>query len=228
MNVRGTILLTNKSIKKMKAIVIGATGATGREIVNLLLKDSNFSNVSCFVRTTPNIKHEKLTIHKINFSKISEYKNLIAADVIFSALGTTVKNAGSKKQQYLVDYTYQYEFAKIASENGVGLFSLVSSSGANENSPFFYPKIKGSLEEAVKKLNFNKIQIFQPPVLIRQSDLIRSGEKSVIKALRIFNKLGILKSQKPLAVENLASKMISEVLLKNQDRTKTYGPKDLQ
>lgn len=91
----------------MKAIVIGATGATGREIVNLLLKDSNFSNVSCFVRTPPNIKHEKLTIHKINFSKISEYKNLIAADVIFSALGTTVKNAGSKKQQYLVDYTYQ-------------------------------------------------------------------------------------------------------------------------
>ena len=65
-------------------------------------------------------------------------------------------------------------------------------------------------------------------MLIRQSDLIRSGEKSVIKAIRIFNKLGILKSQKPLAVENLASKMISEVLLKNQDRTKTYGPKDLQ
>ena len=86
---------------------------------------------------------------------------------MFSALGTTLKEAGSKEKQYLVDYNYQFEFAKIAYENRVHFYSLVSSYGANENSNFHYMKIKGRLEESIKKINFKKIQIFQPPSLIR-------------------------------------------------------------
>ena len=105
----------------------------------------------------------------------------IVFDYLFSCLGTTLKEAGSKEKQYLVDYTYQYEFAKIAAENGVPTYSLISSTGANENSPFFYPKIKGKLEQAIKKLSFKSIQIFQPPTLIRQEGLIRMGEKIGIK-----------------------------------------------
>ena len=69
-------------------------------------------------------------------------------------MGTTLKDAGSKENQFLVDYTYQYEFAKIAAENGVSNYSLVSAQGANSSSSFFYPKIKGELEESIKKLNF--------------------------------------------------------------------------
>ena len=104
--------------------------------------------------------------------------------MLFSCLGTTLKDAGSKDKQFLVDYTYQYEFAKVASENDVSIYSLVSSTGANENSLFFYPKIKGKLEEAVKKLPFNTIHIFQPPTLIRQKELIRIGEKIGIKIFK--------------------------------------------
>ena len=78
---------------------------------------------------------------------------------------------------------------KLASENGVANYSLVSSIGANAKSLFFYPKIKGALEEAVKKLNFKKIDIFQP-MLIRQPDLMRAGEKSGIKFLNLINKIG--------------------------------------
>ena len=142
-------------------------------------------------------------------------------------MGTTKKDAGGKKEQYLVDYTYQYEFAKIASENRVANYSLVSSNGANANSSFFYPKIKGELEESVKKLNFKKIDIFQPPMLIRQSDLMRSGEKSGIKFLNTVNKIGVLKSQKPLNVKDLAVKIVSFAMLKNQFGVTTYQPKDL-
>jgi len=214
-------------MKKLHGLVLGGTGATGQELVKLLLKDSNFSKVSIFVRRTLNIEHKKLTTHKIDFSRLNEYKELVAGDILFSALGTTKKDAGSKNQQYLVDYTYQYEFAKMASENGVTHYSLVSSVGANEKSLFFYPKIKGALEEAVKGLKFNKIQIFQPPALIRQPDLIRAAEKSGLKILKKLNKIGILKSLKPLLVADLAIKMISEALLKKPDRTTTYKPKDL-
>ena len=214
-------------MKNLHALVIGATGATGRELVQLLLKDDEFSQVTIFVRTAPNIKHEKLKIQEIDFKYLGKNKDLINGDILFSALGTTKKDAGGKDQQYEIDYTYQYEFAKIAAENGVGQFSLVSSVGANAKSSFFYPKIKGALEEAVKKLDFQKIDIFQPPMLIRQPDLMREGEKTGIKILNKLNKIGILKSQKPLAVEALAEKMLKIAKTPSKDKATTFLPKDL-
>ena len=214
-------------MKKLHALVLGASGATGRELLKLLLDDSNLNQVSIFVRTDPKISDKKLTIHKIDFAKLEEYKDLIKGDILFSALGTTKKEAGGKKEQYLVDYTYQYEFAKMASDNGVTNYSLVSSTGANSNSSFFYPKIKGELEESVKKLNFKKIDIFQSPMLIRQPDLMRSGEKSGIKFLNAVNKIGVLKSQKPLNVKDLALKMIKEALNIREERITTFTTKDL-
>ena len=214
-------------MKKLHALVLGASGATGRELVQLLLDDSNFEKVSIFVRAVPKTSVEKLKIHKIDFTQLNKYRDLINGDILFSALGTTKKDAGGKKEQYLVDYTYQYEFAKMAAENGVANYSLVSSTGANAKSLFFYPRIKGALEEAVKKLNFKKIDIFHPPILIRQPDLIRAGEKSSIKFLNAINKIGFLKSQKPLNVKDLALKIVSFAKLKNQCGVTTYQPKDL-
>ena len=216
-----------KSMRDLHALVLGATGATGKEIINLLLNDDAYSKVSIFVRRKPNIEHNKLMVYEIDFSKLSSYQDLINGDVLFSALGTTRKEAGGLKQQYLVDYTYQYEFAKMASDNGVSNYSLVSSTGANEKSFFFYPKIKGNLEESIKKLKFKKIQIFQPPMLIRQPELMRSSEKKGIKFLEGLNAIGLMKSQKPLLVSTLARKMIIESKLEKRGHPEIYKPKDI-
>ena len=213
--------------RKLHALILGATGATGKELVKELLNNPNFYKISVFGRRVPDIDNKKLFKYKINFSELNKIKKLLSGDILFSALGTTLKQAGGKKQQFLVDYTYQYEFAKIAVENGTKNYSLVSSTGADKNSFFFYPKIKGELEESIKKLPFNKIQIFQPPTLIRQSHLARRGEKIGIKVFNRLNKIGLFKSQKPLPVKILAKIMIDAALSKNSDRLEIFSTQDI-
>ena len=67
-----------------------------------------------------------------------------------------------------MDHDYQYRFAEAARENGVGTLLLVSSMNASLKSPFFYARMKGELEEAVRKLGFPGLMIFRPPSLIRK------------------------------------------------------------
>ena len=215
------------SMDKQHALVLGATGATGRELVKQLLAQPAFASVSIFVRKKPDFEDDKLKVHEIDFLKLKSYQNLIFGDVLFSALGTTLKDAGTKSKQYEVDYTYQYEFAKMASINRVSQYSLVSTYGANKDSWFFYLKTKGALEEKIKKLPFKSIKIYQPPTLIRQADLLRTSEKRGICILNTLNRLGILRSQKPLSVSVLARKMIDQALLIKEGRT-TYLPKDIK
>ncbi len=214
-------------MNKKHALVIGATGASGQEIVNFLLKDPNYDIVNIFVRRKIERTDVKLNVYVIDFSQLHLYKDLIKGDILFSALGTTIKNAGSKDKQYLVDYTYQYEFAKIASENGVDTLSLISTIGANKKSAFFYPKIKGKLEESVKLLPFKKIQIYQPPSLIRQVELIRFGEKVSVKLFQWLNSVGLFKSLRPMSVSFLASKIVSNSHLIKKDRVTTFKPIDI-
>ena len=93
----------------LTAIVIGATGLVGSELVQQLLDDERFSLVKIFVRRSFGKQHPKLEEHIIDFDKIHEWGHLVSGDVLFSALGTTLKQAGGKEAQYRIDYNYQYD-----------------------------------------------------------------------------------------------------------------------
>ncbi|SEM84274.1 NAD(P)H-binding [Chryseobacterium taichungense] len=198
----------------MKALVIGATGATGKDLVNQLLQDKDFEEVSIFVRKPVDIHNEKLKVHVVNFENPEEWKSKVQGDVAFSCLGTTLKAAGSKEAQKKVDFDYQYEFAKAAKENNVTDYILVSAYGANPKSKIFYSKMKGELEEAVKKLHFEKITIFKPGMLERK-DSDRTGEVLGSRIIKFANKLGLLESQKPLPTDILAKAMINSSKIKS-------------
>ncbi|WP_332021421.1 NAD(P)H-binding protein, partial [Kaistella sp.] len=159
----------------MKALVIGATGATGKDLVSQLLTDKGYDEVNVFVRRPLAVENPKLKTHIVNFDKPEEWKDLVKGDVAFSCLGTTLKAAGSKEAQRKVDYEYQYNFAKAAKENEVEDYILVSSYGANPKSKLFYSRMKGELEQSIKDLHFNKLTIFQPGMLERR-DSERTGE----------------------------------------------------
>lgn len=192
----------------MKALIIGATGATGKDLVTQILSDEQFEEIHVFVRQDVNIQHDKLNVHIVDFDKIEAWKADLQGDVLFSALGTTIKQAGSQKEQWKVDYTYQYEVAKAARENGVKTMALVSSAWATADSKVFYTRMKGQLEEDVKKLGFRSLFIMRPPSLIRKvTD--RLGENVSVKILMALNKIGLLRSIRPLPTTQLAHAMIT-------------------
>jgi len=110
-------------------------------------------------------------------------------------------------EQWKIDYDYQYQFAKAARENQVKNYVLVSSQGASAKSRVFYTKMKGQLEDAVIKLQFPLLSIFNPPILIRHNS-DRLGEKIGVNIIKVFNKIGLLLSLKPLSTRMLAQAMI--------------------
>ena len=211
----------------MKALIIGATGATGTELTKQLLEQEEFTEVHAFVRNVPKINHPKLNVHKVDFNEINTWSEKLKGDVLFLAMGTTLKTAGSKEAQYKVDVTYQFETAKAAANNNVPKLILVSSIGANHKSIFFYPKIKGLLEEKVKKLNFKYIYILRPPVLDRGEDMMRANEKKTIAFIKRFNKIGLLASQKPMTTLLLANKMILLATKETTNKTISLEAKEI-
>ena len=194
----------------MKAIIIGGTGATGKEVVKQLLEDGRFDTVTALVRRPYFDPHPKLTEIVVDFENLANHADAIRGDIAFSCLGTTLKDAGSKDAQWRVDHDYQLEFARIAHANGVESFILLSAFGADAKSRIFYSRMKGTLEENLKQLDFQHLLILHPGG-IERPDSTRTGEKTMIKILKAFNAIGLFTGYAPLHTTRLAKAMIASV-----------------
>lgn len=190
----------------MKAIVIGATGAVGKDLVEELLSRREYEKIITFTRRPLDIKSEKIESYIIDFDRPSDWAHLVKGDVLFSALGTSLKQAGSKEAQYRIDHDYQLSFAKAARENGVPHVVLVSSLGANRSSSMFYLKLKGLIERDVEALQFPQLSILRPPSLIRKHAK-RPAETVSVKLFLLANALGLFKTMAPVPTEAVARKM---------------------
>lgn len=146
----------------MKAIVIGGTGLVGRHIINELILHPGIREILVFTRRPLDLANIKVVNVIVDFDKIKEWEHEIQGDILFSALGTTLKDAGSKEAQYKVDHDYQYAVARAADKNKVKTYVLISSVNANPASKFFYLKMKGELEGKVMGLKFSSINIVRP------------------------------------------------------------------
>ena len=191
----------------MKALVLGATGAIGKDLVSQLLQDEAFDRVDIFVRREVPASSDKLVVHVVDFDHPEQWGGELTGDVLFSTLGTTIRAAGSQPAQWKVDYTYQLQAAQSARKNGVPVYALVSSVGADAKSMIFYSKMKGALDRDVQALGFEGCFILRPPSLIRKgSD--RLGEKIGVVALRAFNAIGLMRNFTPMPTEAVAAAMI--------------------
>jgi len=194
-----------------KAILIGATGLIGSELLKQLLADSNYSEVKVLARRSTNLEHPKLKEVLLNFDDLEHYKSELVGDVLFSTMGTTLKKAGSQDAQYKIDYTYQYNTAKLAANNGVKKLVLLSSYGANASSKMFYSKIKGELDKAVQKLNFESITIIRPSMLVGDRKEFRLAEKILTPIMYAFSWVPGIKKFRPIRDIVVGKAMINSV-----------------
>lgn len=191
------------------AIVIGATGLVGSALLQLLLADNRFSKVIVLGRSKTGVNGAKLEEHLIDFGKPQLWKQYVQGDVLFSCLGTTMKQAGGKDAQYRVDYTYQFAVASIAAENKVPVYVLVSSVGADPDSRFFYAQMKGQLDDGVSRLPFESINILRPGLLYGPRKQKRAGEGAGVIIVKAFNAIGLFKKYTPIASKTVAQAMIA-------------------
>lgn len=198
------------------AIVAGATGLIGSELLQLLLDTDYYTTVVSLTRSELDFKHEKLLQIVIDFDRIDEVKELLGATDIYCCLGTTMKKAGSKEAFRKVDYDYPLQLAKLALENESKQFFLVTALGADSSSMFFYNQVKGELEDEVKKLDYPSVHIFQPSLLLGAREEQRTGEqiaKAISKGIS-FALAGPLKKYKPIEANTVATAMYKKAMEK--------------
>jgi uncharacterized protein YbjT (DUF2867 family) len=195
-----------------KAIVIGATGVVGREVVKTLSLCDEISEIITFTRREYEFNSPKVINYVIDFDEIDNYADLVEGEFLFSCLGTTKSQVGSIEKQRIVDFSYQLKFAQVAATNGVHHYLLVSSPGADELSSNPYLKMKGDLDTAVNALDFASINLFKPMLIDGKRDDSRPAERLGVLLTQPLKYIpGLKKYQKIKGIE-IAQKMVYEAL----------------
>lgn len=191
------------------ALIIGATGMVGSSLLLKLVASDDYNRVVAFVRKSTGISHSKLTEFVVNFDDITEWATHIQGDVLFSCMGTTLRDAGSKSEQFRVDFEYQYNVARAAAGNGVKQYLLVSSAGASAGSANFYLATKGKLDDAVRQLTFEQCVVLRPGQLYGNRQHKRPAENYALRLMFLANRAGLFQKYRPIHAGEVADALIS-------------------
>lgn len=202
--------------KKLKAIVIGGTGAVGRELVDELLKSLEYDLITIFVRRIID-RWEKLTPEQTKKLKIVKVENLdflgetkeelakrfegVQYDVLFNCLGSRVGRGDEEFKK--VDYTYVVQSCEVCEKMGINHYSNCSAAQTNKNSWFTYMKVKGEAEEEIQKKNVNYISIMKPGIILNRDNDDRLGE-SIMKYIPFMDKIAAKDIGKAMMLDDIA------------------------
>jgi uncharacterized protein YbjT (DUF2867 family) len=204
-----------------KAIVIGGSGLVGRLLLLQLASSGHYQTIYAVVRKSfdlfsyssmSDIPHS--SVQWIEISDFDQLKTVLAkidltdADA-FSALGSTLKQAGSEAAFYQIDHDYNLAFAQITHQQGARHLLLVSAMGANEASLIYYNRVKGALESDVQQIGFEKISIFRPSLLMGNRTHENRLAESVAQKLFTISQsiLPATFSSRPIEAERVAIAM---------------------
>ena len=210
------------------ALVFGASGMIGSHLVRELKYHVSFSSIEAFIRKPMDYNHLTVNEHIIDFSRLDEYAHLIKGDDLFICLGTTIRKAGSVKKMEEIDRDLPIRIAQIAYVNGVTRVAVVSSMGANPLSRNYYLRIKGEMEEGIRKIPFNQIVIARPSILFGRRKEFRFGELigNVFMTVFGFFLVGNARKYRGINGHTVAIAMIA--LIKSLHRQIVYQSDELQ
>jgi uncharacterized protein YbjT (DUF2867 family) len=206
-----------------KAIIAGASGLIGSSLLDILLHEPGFDEVLILVRKELPVQHIKLKQLVIDFDRLKDYAADITGEAFFSCLGTTMKKTPDLSVYRKIDHDYPLQLAKIAKQNGLAQYHMVSSLGANVKASNFYLKTKGQIEEDLKQIELTTLCIYQPAFLTGDRKENRLAEKFLIPLMKLLNPLLIdsLKKYRSIPAKTVARAMYKQSL-KNQEGIFTY------
>lgn len=166
-------------MQSLTAVVLGATGLVGEQLVQQLLNDTAFSKIRILVRRPLKLSHPKLEVQIVNFDDLAAYRSKLGkGDCIFCCIGTTQKKVKGDKASYRkIDVDIPVNAAKMAKDAGYTNYLLVSAVGANAQAANFYLRLKGEVEKEIIAINFNSFHVFRPSILLGDRKEFRLGEK---------------------------------------------------
>jgi uncharacterized protein YbjT (DUF2867 family) len=201
--------------KPSNIIFLGATGAVGGEALNVLLQEPGTSKITLLGRReVPDMPEGRVSQHKIDVTQPETYDGLIDGhDVAICTLGVGEPSKVSKEQFLKIDKTAVLAFAKACKSSGVKHFELLASVGIDANSSSFYLRTKGELVEELKALNFDRLSIFQPSMIITPENRYGVSQALTLAAWPVIDKLffGGARKYKGIKVEYLGGAMARNV-----------------
>lgn len=210
------------------AIVVGATGLTGSSLIEQLCENDEYVSVIVIARRELQYKHPKLEVKIRNFDTLEE-KDIEFAHELYCCLGTTIKKAGAREAFEKVDFEYSLAIASLAKKQGVPHMLVITAMGANEQSRFYYNRVKGKLENALIELGLQRLSIIRPSLLVGPREEFRLGEKVGEKLLKLANPLliGPLKRSRAIEASQVAKAMIVIALHGKKQSVTIYPSQDL-
>lgn len=191
---------------KKTAIILGATGLTGSILLEKLLKDPSFEKIKLFSRSSADRNSPKIEEHLIDMLKLENHSEAFTADMVFCCIGTTKSKTPNKEIYKKIDYGIPVVAAKLAKQNGIETFIVISALGADENSSIFYNKTKGEMQRDVLKQSIQNTYILQPSLIVGDRDESRFGEKVATFFMKTFGFL-VPKKYKMIKAETIAEAM---------------------
>jgi uncharacterized protein YbjT (DUF2867 family) len=189
------------------ALLAGATGLVGRELLSLLLDDADIAEVVTLTRRPLDHPHPKLRQGIVEFDQLESFA-LPAVDDFYCCLGTTIKRAGSQREFREVDFAYPLAIARMALTAGATRCLFVSAMGADPGSRVFYSRIKGEVEAAMAQLPFETVYAFRPSLLAGDREEFRAGERIALAVTRPLSFL-VPPKYRPVAADDVARAMLA-------------------
>ena len=192
------------------AVLFGASGLIGNCCLRRLLVHQAYEKVISIGRNPLKASHPKLIHYEVDMSNSENYRHLMRGDDLFVGIGTTMKDAGSREAFFEIDHDLVFTIAKTGSLQGMNQLILVSSIGADSGSLVYYLKVKGELENNIKRLPFWGIHIMRPSVLLGVREDQRPAEKIAGIVGKILHRMpgSIIADLAPIDADEVARAMV--------------------